>query len=274
MNEPKQSVTNRLEELFLSILRNVILFVLAGSILAAVFFAVAGVSDLGAKPKEYKYEKFDSKQLVIDLKESLQTPQAAAPEAAPDTAKKSVPQASSPLEESISKQTGLLVEFYKKYDFIVNPSWLNEQVKPRLRKQARDFSMVYGEGDSALLEYSNGQTQVLEAVLLSPELNQLLDKKFKAQGDLGPDEKYQVVHEFVNKVLAFYPDFHSAQINQKQEFDSEQQAEVGLRNAGAMMKLYVAGGVFAAFLLISFILVLVKIERNLRAVKLEPVAQE
>lgn len=274
MSQTKQSVTNRMEELFLSILRNVILFVLAGSILAAVFFAVAGVADLGAKPKEYKYEKFDSKQLVIDLKASLQTPAEPKPEAQPEVEKKSPPQAASPLEDAINKQTGVLVEFYKKYDFTVNPSWLDEDVKPSLRKQARNFSVVYGAGESALVEYSNGQTQVLEAVLLSPELNQLLGKKFKSQDDMEGDEKYQVIHEFVNKVLAFYPDFHEAQINQKQEFESEQRAEVALRNAGAMTKLYIAGGIFVAFLFVSFILVLVKIERNLRTTKLAPVAQE
>jgi len=41
-----------------------------------------------------------------------------------------------------------------------------------------------------------------------------------------------------------------------------------------MIKLYVAAGVFVAFLFISLILVLVKIERNLRTTKLEAVTQE
>ena len=60
----------------------------------------------------------------------------------------------------------------------------------------------------------------------------------------------------------------------KKEFDSEQGAEALGRNAGAMIKLYVAAGVFVAFLFISLILVLVKIERNLRTTKLEVLTQE
>lgn len=274
MSEQQQpSITNRLEELFLSILRNVILFVLAGSVLAAVFLAISGVADLGAKPKDYKYEKFDSKQLVSDLKESLQIQSEAKPEAKPDPAKKPSPQASSPFEDELTKQANFVVEFYKKYEFGVNPSWLNEQFKPRLRKHARNFSIIYGEGDAALLEYAKGQTQVIELVLMNPELNQLLDKKFKSQGEVDGDEKYPMIHEFVNKVLGFYPDFHETQINQKKAFETEQSIEVGMRNAGAMMKLYIAGGVFIAFLFISLILVLVKIERNLRTTKLEVLAE-
>ena len=59
MTDKNQTITNKMEDLFLSILRGVILFVLAGSILAAIYFAISGATDLGAKPKDYKYEKFD-----------------------------------------------------------------------------------------------------------------------------------------------------------------------------------------------------------------------
>lgn len=52
MTDQNQTITNKMEDLFLSILRGVILVVLAGSILAAIYFAISGVSDLGAKPKD------------------------------------------------------------------------------------------------------------------------------------------------------------------------------------------------------------------------------
>ena len=268
MSENKPSVTNKLEDLFLGILRNVILVVLAISLLGALFLAVAGIADLGAKPKEYKYEKFDAKDLVKELKDSLQEQPSAKPDTKPEPAKK--PSAANDgLEDELNKQTNFIVQFYKKYDFSVNSGWLNEQYKPRQRRQARSLGVVYGEGEAAQLEYIKGQTQVYEAVLMNPELNQLLDKKFKSQGETFGDERYQVVHDFANRVMTFYPEFHENQIKQKQAYEAEQAAHVAMRNAGAMMKLYIAGGVFAAFLLISLILVLVKIERNLRVVKLE-----
>ena len=270
MSEHKQTLTNRLEDLFLSILRNVILIVLAISIVASVGLFISGVMDSGAKPQEYKYEKFDSKQLVNDLKESLQDPSAAPkPEAKTESPKKQGPQTNSPFEDEITKQANFVVQFYKKYDFNVNPAWLNEQFKPRLRKQASAYSVIYGGGDAGLLEYAKGQTQVYELVLLNPELNQLLAKKFNSQGDIDNDSKYQVIHDFESKVVDFYPEFHQDQLNQKQEFESDQQSQAAIRQAGALMKIYVAGGVFVAFLMISLILVLVKIERNLRTVKID-----
>ena len=63
----------------------------------------------------------------------------------------------------------------------------------------------------------------------------------------------------------------SDQISKKKEFEAEQRREVATRHAGSMFKLYLAGGMFTAFLLISLILVLVKIERNLRSTKIEEI---
>jgi hypothetical protein len=100
-------------------------------------------------------------------------------------------------------------------------------------------------------------------------LNQLLAKKFNSQGDIDNDSKYQVIHDFESKVVDFYPEFHQGQLDQKREFESDQQSQAAIRQAGALMKIYVAGGVFVAFLMISLILVLVKIERNLRTVKID-----
>ena len=269
MTEQHQTLTNKMEDLFLAILRGVILFVLAGSILAAAYFAISGVADLGAKPKDYKYEKFDSKQLVNDLKESLQTQSEQKPDTKSEPAKKPEPQGNNLLEDEVSKQVNFIVQFYKKYDLTLNAQWLNDQLKMRLRRQARVLSIVYGSGDSAILEYAKGQTQVFELVLLNPELNQLLDKKLKSQVDMDAEEKFKMVSEFETKVTSFYPEFHQGQIDQKKEFESDQRSDVALRNAGALMKLYIAGGVFAVFLFISLILVLVKIERNLRTTKFE-----
>ena len=83
MTDKNQTITNKMEDFFLSILRGVILFVLAGSILAAIYFAISGATDLGAKPKDYTYEKFDSKQLSNDLKDKLSPKAAPAPNTPP-----------------------------------------------------------------------------------------------------------------------------------------------------------------------------------------------
>ena len=273
MTDKNQTITNKMEDLFLSILRSVILFVLAVSILAAIYFAISGATDLGAKPKDYIYEKFDSKQLSNDLNESLKDQPEKKPDTKPETEKKSEPQANNPIEEEITKSANLVVKFFTAYNFNINETWINQQFKPGLRKESSNLSIIYGTGDNARLDYLKGQTQVFELVLLNPELNQLLDKKFKAQVDVEEKDKFNVVIEIFEETKGFYPDFHQNQIDKKKEFDADQNEEVAMRIAGSMFKLYVAGGLFAAFLLLSLILVLVKIERNLRSTKIEEIVK-
>jgi hypothetical protein len=264
MTDQNQSITNKMEDLFLSILRGVILVVLAGSVIAAIYFAIAGVSDLGAKPKDYKYEKFDSKQLVNDLKDSLNPKPAPAnnsPAAAP-----APPAVKNPINDEITKIVNLTIKYFKAYNLEFNQGYL-DRLPSRFDKESKKLSAVYGDGDNAQLEYLKGKTQLFETVLLNAELNQLLDKNFKAEPD--QDDRNKLINDFYVKVSDFYSDFHKEQIDKKDEFEASQNAEVAMRNAGSMIKLYTAGGLFAAFLLISLILVLVKIERNLRTTKLQ-----
>ena len=268
MTDKNQTITNKMEDLFLSILRGVILFVLAGSILAAIYFAISGVTDLGAKPKDYTYEKFDSKQLSNDLKDKL-SPKAAP---APDTpAAPAAPAVKSPVDDEITKILNLTIKFFKSYNLEFNEQYL-KQFPGRLKNESKELSAVYGEGETAQLEYVKNKVQLFESVLLNAELNQLLDKNFKLESD--EELKNKIINDFHGFINDSYIEFHATQIDKKKEFDADQKAEVAMRNAGSMFKLYVAGGLFAAFLLLSLILVLVKIERNLRSTKIEEIVEE
>ena len=262
MKNQNQSITNKMEDLFLSILRGVILFVLAGSILGAIYFAVAGVSDLGAKPKDYKFEKFDSKQLVDDLKETLD-PKPAPASSAP--ASPAPPAVKSPVKDEITAIFNLVTKYFKPYDMELNQA----PFERALEKESKILSIVYGSGENAQIEYLKGKKLFFESVLLNIELNKLIDKNYKAKADRN--EQVELVNEFYLKVRDFYSEFHEDQISKKKEFEADQNAEVAGRQAGSMFKLYLAGGMFAAFLLISLILVLVKIERNLRSTKIEEI---
>jgi len=263
MTDKNQTITNKMEDLFLSILRGVILFVLAGSILGAIYFAISGATDLGAKPKDYKFEKFDSKQLSDDLKDKLNPKAAPAPNtpAAP-----AAPVVKSPVDDEITKILNLTVKYYKTYNWEFNQEFLN-QFPGRLKNESKKLSSIYGEGETAQLEYLKNKTQLFESVLLNIELNKLIDRNFKLESD--PDLKDKIINDFYVFINDFYIEFHTTQIDNKKEFDVEQNSEVAMRNSGSMLKLYIAGGLFSAFLLISLILVLVKIERNLRSTKIK-----
>jgi len=267
MTDQNQTITNKMEDLFLFILRGVILVVLAGSILAAIYFAISGAIDLGAKPKDYKYEKFDSKQLSNDLKDKL-SPKAAP---APNTpAAPAAPAVKSPVDDEITKILNLTTKFFKQYNWAFNQEYLN-LFSGRLKTETKKLSSVYGDGETAQLEYLKNKTQLFESVLLNIELNQLINTNLKLESDT--DKQIKIFIDFYDFINNYYINFHNNQIDKKKEFDTNQNAEVAMRNAGVMFKLYLAGGMFAAFLLISLILVLVKIERNLRSTKIEEIVE-
>ena len=191
MKNQNQSITNKMEDLFLSILRGVILFVLAGSILGAIYFAVTGVTDLGAKPEEYKYEKFDSKQLVDDLKETLD-PKPAPASSAP--ASPAPPAVKSPVKDEITAIFNLVTKYFKPYDMELNQA----PFERALEKESKILSIVYGSGENAQIEYLKGKKLFFESVLLNIELNKLVDKNYKSKADRN--EQLELVNEFYLKV--------------------------------------------------------------------------
>ena len=79
MSEVKQGVAAKLENVFLDILRFVILLVLAVSLVAAAVLGIYGVRDLGASEGTYQPEKVDNKALIQELKKSLESKPAATP---------------------------------------------------------------------------------------------------------------------------------------------------------------------------------------------------
>lgn len=267
MTDKNQTITNKMEDLFLSILRGVILVVLAGSIFAAIYFAVSGAIDLGAKPKDYIYEKFDSNQISNDLKDKL-SPKAAP---APNTpAAPAAPAVKSPVDDETIKILNLTIKFYKSYNLEFNQGYL-DKFPGKLKNESKKLSSIYGNGETAQLEYLKNKAQLFESILLNIELNKFVDTKFKLESDENTRNK--IVSDFYGFIDDSYIEFHSNQIDKKKEFDADQNAEVAMQNAGSMIKLYIAGGLFAAFLLLSLILVLVKIERNLRSTKIEEIVK-
>jgi len=270
MNEVTANITNKIENIFLSTLRIFILIILATSIIASITLIGFAAKDAMVKPKQYTYDKFDSSDFIGELKDSLQA-QPSGQEDQQGLPKKPQTISNSAVEDEILKQVNLFSKFYKRYDFETNPTWISDTIKPRLRKQAETLSLPYGSTDAAKVAYSKGQTKIYEEILLNPLLNDLLDKRFKEQTDVSDELKFEIIHQFFNKVMDFYPSIHANQIEKKQAFDQDQKIEVSERMAGIMKKLYIAGGIFSAFLLISLILILVKIERNLRAPQKESI---
>lgn len=266
MNTQQKTISSKLEDFFLLLLRYTILFVLAISILLSCYFAATGVLDLQAKPKSYSVQKFESKEFINSLKESPINSENGTDTNSNNTeSEKPQIKEDKLLKEEIAKQSKLAIDFYEKHGAKLNQVALTDY----LLKQTNRLSHIYSDDDAGKMEYAKGQTQFFEAAFLNSEINNIVKEDIKLNGEIDPNTDRPRVNKIGDKIFTFYPDFHQHQLDEKKKFDEEQNTNAAISRSGAMFKLYVAGGVFGVFLLISLILVLVKIERNLRFVRIE-----
>jgi hypothetical protein len=250
MSETKQGMAAKLENVFLEILRVVILLVLSVSLVAAAVLGVYGVRDLGASEGSYQPEKVDNKALIQELKKSLESnPSVTQPEPAQ---KKSGPAKTENklLEEELSKQLKLVNDFLGHFEKnLTNP----DGFKASLRKKAMGLT-ADPSSEASVLEYAKGQTEFFVLAFADKSMIDALKKK-------GEED---ALTSYFGAAVDLYPNFFEKQQTQRKEFEAQEQARVLVAKAGAMMKIYIAAGLFGTFLLISLLLVLVKIERNLR----------
>jgi len=68
----KQNLSTKLENSFLGILRIVILVVLSISIIGSLIFGYMGLSNLNASPAKYEYKDPNIKEMVNEIKKSLE----------------------------------------------------------------------------------------------------------------------------------------------------------------------------------------------------------
>lgn len=269
MSNEKNSITTALEESFLSILRIVILIFLTISLVASIFLGFNAVSSFGAKPQKYELNKFNAAPLVDEIKRALDESK----EASPQPTKKQNPKKSNDnkeLEEEITKQGKALEKFLRRFGTDVSQNYLENTYRPAARKQANSYGPAfYGDGENGVNQYAKGNTEFFESIYTNSDILALLDKDVKKKVDLEDEnQRLNVVLAVAERVTEFYPDFHNTELQKKAEFEKSSEEEVALKKAGAITEMSIAAGVFGAFLLIAFILVLVKIERNLRTAKI------
>lgn len=252
----KTTLSNRLEDAFLAILRVVILIVLAVSLVGAAILGITGVGDLTAKPAAYEAEKIDKDDFRKKIEAVLSDNEARAPQAGEKRRAEVEEPENKALEEEIQKQIKLRSDFLSPYGYSFNVEFVGESLMNASKELASDDS---AQGVAA---YAKGRTDVYVVGYTDPTLLELVQKKQAPLDHSGFDD---ILKRYDSLVASYYDDFYRQQAEKKEKFEIEEAAAVIGKQAGAMQQLYTAGGLFGAFLLISLILVLVKIERNLRS---------
>lgn len=249
MSDVQAGLGSRLENVFLAILRVVILVVLALSLVGAVGWALYGVKEMSASESSYKVEKVDTKALMQELRKSLETQTAADPAAAPASKPAAAKEEKKDLEDELNKQVKTVADFLAQFDRnLTNP----EAFKSGLRRKAMQLASE-PESDASVLEYAKGQSEFFALAFTDAKIIETLKKRGQ-----------ESLESFFSAAVSAYSDFFEKQRAERNKFERQESQRVDMAKAGAVMKLYVAAGLFGAFLLISLILVLVKIERNLR----------
>lgn len=243
----KQTLSIKLENTFLNILRVVILIVLTVSLVGSVIYAYIGFSNVNATPQKYRYKDPNIKEMARELKKSLQEKSVATAAPTPKTKEPEI--RIDKLGKEIEKQYEIVANFLKRYErSLIDP----EAWKSAARERATDLSFK-PDNESSVLRYAKRQTELLEELFSDKDILAIVDK--------NTDD---VLSPFFEASLQVYPEHFIEQMKNSTDFELDQESVVLTKQAGAEVSLYVAGGMFASFLLISLILVLVKIERNLR----------
>jgi hypothetical protein len=243
----KETLSARLENSFLGILRVVILVVLTISLIASLIFGYLGLSNLTASPDEYEYKDPKISDMVDEIKKTLEVKPTESPteQPKPEEEKKK----DQKLDQEIEKQVKLISEFLQRYNRnLTNRDAFRDGLKENAMTLAFD-----PEDESSVMDYAEGQTEIFEKVLTDKKILEIVDKR-----------QQEILIPFFRVVTETYPNYFRKERQKKAKFDQEQEMKALGERAGAAMNLYIAAAMFGTFLLISLILVLVKIERNLR----------
>jgi uncharacterized protein with gpF-like domain len=242
-----QTLSTKLENSFLGILRVVILIVLTVSLIGSAIFAYMGVSSMNASPQKYEYKDPNIKEMVQELKKSLEEKPAAP--AVPKPESKEPEKKDDKLGKEIEKQYQVVAKFLQRYKKNLRDpdAW-----KSGARTRATTLAFE-PDSESSVMRYAEGQTELLDKVFSDKDILAIVDKRVD-----------EVLPSFFEAAMKIYPAHFRAQKDNARKFERDQERQVVIKQAGAAMNLYIAAGMFGTFLIISLILVLVKIERNLR----------
>lgn len=245
-SDPPKTLSVRVEEFYLGVLR---IFILAALILSLVGAGVLGyraLNAMDAKAQAYTrpYQSSPAEQFLNHLKRDAMPPAGGADSRSAD-------EKSSGLEAQLNRQVMIVSEFLAPLSKgMTNPV----AFKDRQRALAEELAAAGVVANP--LAYARSQADFLERVLK--------DKATLDQVRQKVEHSPAYLEEFMGKMLDYYPNSVRDERQARVNFEREEGARVAEARANSMLQIYAAVSLFVAFLVISLILVLIKIERNLR----------
>ena len=138
-----------------------------------------------------------------------------------------------------------------------------------------DTKLNHYESDEIRTGYLLGLTSVMDSAFKSLRVNAIAGSPMTvAAVEPGEDvPAVQVNDKPINMVIAIigsYTDLYNKKLEAASARQQARAAQAHSDRAAALMQLYVAGGLFGLFLLVVFLFVVIRIERNLREIAGKP----
>lgn len=288
------SVLNKLEVTYLNVLRGVLLVIASILVIVALLAGVKGLIGItGFGGSDVKPEKITPDQIIQAVNEKPKS-DTVAPKA--ENNEKKMEDAYSAQYEKIAN---IVIGFVTKYSNKTENLGKKEIVAyltTATNAYPEEIRAAYINGLSDAFEKALKDESIikrtikLKGVVNSPapavvapthETQEVTneDGSVSTEEITIPTETVPVVQtnafnespmDLVNAVQNKYNELFNASIAAANEANAEKLAEKLADKASALMTLYVAGGAFFLFLLLIFISILVKIERNLRVMSEKP----
>ena len=250
MSVKPSGISTRVEELFLGVLRAVILVVLAVALLGTLGFLFVGVSNFRATPGEFQPRKFDASSTIKSIKDEQKKGESPTRPEHGSTRGATTPRSDPELEKLVDEQLKIWNQFLERWSTgFVNP----QAKKAEWIREARAFARP--DTAEGAREYARGHVEFLKVALNDPEVIRIADEARRSGDSFG---------SFCGELLTAYPDYWRDVIADEAKFKAAETARVAELRASSVQQLYIAGSAFVVFLSVALLLVQVKIERNLR----------
>lgn len=250
---PPKTLSIRIEEFYLGLLRFFILIVLAMSLIGALVQGYKAFSNLreDALPYTRPLQGSPADQFLGQVKREVADPARPSSQPGAGPEQRSSEAKGEALEGQLNRQVLIVNDFLVPLArSITSPA----AFKDRQRMLTEELT---GPGSVANpLAYARNQTEFLERVLKDKSTVEHVRQKV--------EQSPAYLDEFMSKMLDYYPNLVREERKARLTFEHEESVRVAGVRANSMLHLYAAAGLFLAFLVICLILVLIKIERNLR----------
>lgn len=255
------TMLQKLENAYLSILRFTVILIAGLLLMCAAFFTMNGLPAIMAAPTA----NIETPQITADeiIARMPADKQKKTSELSPSATATKAGKSESADEVHLEKIISIILKFVREKangTVELDASFVKEVIRNSAKEQ---------DSPELATAYLKILSDIIEPTLYSPKVKTMLQTPTSNQAAdtqaADPNEQNAVVR-VINKLLSQYRDNFEASLNEQRKKNAAAIERHAKAQANALISLYAAFGSFATFMLVVFMSIFIKIERNLRPI--------